>query len=141
MTVLPREIPEPAIDFSAEVGERLAAAIDLYDNDDALARQAALAAHARGHGAYWTKASYHSQRACQLQLAANQMALRSALRAAFKPGSDWIAALDTLVPLNSHAASALAAEYAEYGLWRDESELLARATRREFVSAPNPAIG
>jgi hypothetical protein len=125
-----REIPQPPSCLGIEAEHRLADAIDRYDNEDALARSVALAAHARGDAAYWTKASYHSQRACQLQIAANQMALRNALRATYKPGSDWVAALGTLVPLNSLAAAAVAAEYAEYGVWRDESELLARASRR-----------
>ena len=135
MSVLLHRIPEPTITLAAEVDRRLASAIALYDNDDELARRVALAAHARGEAAYWTKASYHAQRACQLQIAANQMPLTNALRMVYKPGSDWIAALDTLLPLNSPAAMALAAGYAEYGLWRDEPELLARVSRREPTRA------
>jgi hypothetical protein len=130
MTVLLRGIAEPAAELRADVDRRLARAVDLYDNDDALARRVALCAHERGDPAYWTKASYHAQRACQLQIAANEMPLRNALRLVYKPGSDWIAALDTLLPLNGKAARALAAEYADYGLWRDEPELLARSSHR-----------
>src|SRR5262245_32382468 len=138
MTVPLRAIPEAAIELAAEAEKRLADAIDLYDNDDALARRVALAACRREDAAYWTRAGYHAQRACQLQIAANQMALRNALRAAYKPGSDWVAALDTLVPLSSRAAAALSAEYAEYGLWRDEAELLKRASRCGSTRAAQP---
>src|SRR6478672_2862486 len=100
MIALLRDLPKPAIALQMEAEQRLADAIGLYDNEDTLGRRVALAAHARGDAAYWTKAGYHAQRACQLQIAANQMPLRNALRAVYKPGSDWIAALDTLVPLN-----------------------------------------
>jgi hypothetical protein len=131
VTALLRQAPEAGIDLTAEVEQRLDAVTDLYDNDDAYARRVALAACRRGDAAYWTRASYHSQRACQLQITANQMLLRNALRSIYKPGSDWIAALDTLIPLNSQAAAALSAAYAEYGLWQDEAELLARCVRRE----------
>jgi len=136
VTVLLREILEPPVNLGTEVEQRLADAVDLYDNDDTVARRVALTADARGDAAFWTKARYHSQRACQLQIAANQMPLRNALRATYKLGSDWVAALETLLPLNGKAAAALAAEYAEYGLWRDEPELLARASHRARTTAP-----
>jgi hypothetical protein len=57
---------------SADVDEnrrRLAIAIDLYGNDDALARRVVLSALAAGRPAFWTTAGYHSQKACVLQLA------------------------------------------------------------------------
>ena len=40
-----------------------------------------------------------------------------------------LAALDTLIPLNLKAATALSIAYEDFGTWREEPELLARATR------------
>jgi hypothetical protein len=104
-------------------------AIDLYDNEDALARRKAIAAFEQDRPAYWTTAGYHSQKACALQVAVHEMPLPRALKMIWR-GGDYIAALDTLVPLNEQAAIALTVQYAEYGLWRDIEEVLARRYRR-----------
>jgi hypothetical protein len=112
---------------------KLAAAIEIHDNDDALARRQALAACTAGRPAFWTTASYHSQKACALHLAVHTL---PTLEAAFDDaygsgvGSDTqAAALDTLIPLNPPAVAALALAYIRLGRWRDVQDLEARSMR------------
>ncbi len=102
---------------------------DLYENDDYLARRKAQTAYEQERPAYWTTATYHDQRACQLQIVVHEMPLPRALKFAYKLG-DYIAALDRLIPLNEQAAIAMTVQYAEYGVWRDVEELLARRYAR-----------
>lgn len=102
---------------------------DLYDNDDWNARRVATAALEAERPAYWTRFGYSAQRACLLQLAANGMSLTDALKGTYHY-ADRVAGLDSLVPLNDQAAIALAAQYSEYGVWRDVDELMARRERR-----------
>jgi hypothetical protein len=107
---------------------RLAAAIHIYDNEDALARRLALQAAAAGRPAFWTTAGYHSQKHCALQLAVHgQPTVEAALDQAALEGSEArLAALDTLVPLNRPALAVLALAYAGLGRWRDIADLEAR---------------
>lgn len=130
MTLVLREALTGSLSLTAAARMAINDASELYDNEDALARRKAQTAYEQDRPAYWSTATYHAQRASQLQIAVNEMALRKALACTYKPGSDWIAALDTLVPLNVKAATALSVAYADYGLWRDEPELLLRRFRR-----------
>jgi hypothetical protein len=118
-------------DQTDEACARLAVAIDLHENDDALARRHALAACGAGRPAFWTTASYHSQKACALHLAAHTLpTLQTALADAygFDLGTDaQAAALDTLIPLNPAAVAALALAYAALGRWREIQDLEARS--------------
>lgn len=105
------------------------AVADAYENEDALARSKAQAALEVNQPAYWSKASYHSQRACQLLLRVHETSLSNALRSTYH-GADHVAALDRLIPLNNQAVIALSAQYAEYGSFREVDELLARRERK-----------
>jgi hypothetical protein len=98
---------------------------DRFENEDALARRKATNAYTHDAPAYWTRASYHAQKACALQIAVHETSLPNALRQAYH-GGDYIAALDTLIPLNEQSAIAMTVQYAEFGLWRDVDELLSR---------------
>lgn len=98
---------------------------DRFENEDALARRKATNAYTHDAPAYWTRATYHSQKACALQIAVHEMTLPRALTMTYH-GGDHIAALDTLIPLNEPAAIAMVVRYAEYGLWREVDEMLAR---------------
>jgi hypothetical protein len=120
---------------------KLAVAIDTHNNDDALARRHALSACAAGRAAFWTTASYHSQKACALQLAAHTSpTLEAALDDAYGSGlgtDAQTAALDTLIPLNPPAVAALALAYVRLGRWRDIQDLEARSMR----DTPSPQNG
>jgi hypothetical protein len=124
---------------------KLAAAIAIHDNDDALARRQALAACAAGRAAFWTTASYHSQKACALQLAAHSFpTLEAALDDAYGPGpgtDTQVAALDTLIPLNPPATAALALAYVRLGRWRDIQDLEARSVRHPPSSSNGHPAG
>ncbi len=114
--------------------------IKLYDNDDSLLRRYANQAFAKGEAAYWSVATYHSQKAAQLANRANylpkdndgayllQAGIEAYGNASF---GTRIEALDTLIPLNERAARDLAQAYADTGIWKDEDQLLARRLRRE----------
>ena len=130
MTLHLKEALTGSLSLTAAAKLAVEDAIDLYQNEDALGRRKAIAAFEQDRPSFWTSASYHNQRACALQVAVHEMPLRKALACTYKPGSDWIAALDTLVPLNLKAATTLSGAYADYGLWREEAELLARRYRR-----------
>lgn len=112
---------------------RLNAAVELYRNNDSVSREHALDAFFAGKPAYWTTATYHSQRAMGLMDALNKgcefgIALAANYPAhctKYRPG-----ALDTLVPLNRLAANELSEAYEDYGTWRDAEELEARRLRR-----------
>jgi len=132
MSVLqnPADAVACSVELSREAQRLIDAAADLYDNDDYRARRIATGCYAEARPAYWTTASYHAQRHCDLQLSANQMRLPNALRFSLRPGDDFLRALDTLVPLNPGAAAALSAAYAEYGSFVPDEELLERRVRR-----------
>lgn len=119
-----------SIDLTAQARMAVEDAISVYDNDDAVARRLALAAFEQDRPAFWTTATYHSQKASLFQQAANYKPLLEALHYAYNRGDDYIAALDTLVPLNDQAALAMVIRYSDYGIWRDTEELLARRYRR-----------
>ena len=123
----------PAVRALAGNGaQSLAAAIGIYDNDDALGRRYALAACAAGRPAFWTIAGYHSQKACALQLAVHTLpTLEAALDDAYGPNQGTelqLAAFDTLVPLNRPAVAALALAYPRLDRWRDIEDLEARSS-------------
>lgn len=99
---------------------------DQFENEEALARRKATNAYMHDAPAYWTRATYHSQKACALQIAAHETSLPNALKQAYGPYGDFIAGLDTLIPLNDGAAIAMVVQYSQYGLWRDVDELLRR---------------
>jgi hypothetical protein len=118
-----------SVDLTAKAKQIVDAVSDLYENEDAQARRKAVAALEQDRPAYWTTASYHSQRACQLQVRAHETSLPNALRSTYH-SADWVAALDRLVPLNEQAAIAVAVQYEEMGTFRDIDELLARRLRK-----------
>jgi hypothetical protein len=124
---------QPSRALAEDACRKLAYAIEIHDNDDALARREALAACHAGRPAFWTTASYHSQKACTLQLAAHASpTLEAALDDAYGSGlgpDAQAAALDTLIPLNPPAVAALALAYLRLGRWRDIQDLEARSTR------------
>lgn len=111
---------------------RLNVAVELYRNNDSVSREHALEAFMAGKPAYWTTATYHSQRALGLMddlnrgcefgiaLAANYPAHCTK----YRPG-----ALDTLIPLNRRAAVDLVKAYDALGIWREVDELEARRKR------------
>ena len=117
-------------DLAGEARRLIDSVADLYDNDDFRARRIATACYEQARPAYWTTASYHAQRYCDLLLSANQMRLAGALRMSLRPGDDFLRALDTLVPLNGQAAAELSSAYADYGSFVPDEELLARRERR-----------
>jgi hypothetical protein len=114
-----------------EPHRRLAAAIELCGNDDALARRSARAACNDGRPAFWTTATYHSQKACVLHLAVHtEPTLEAAVECAYGPhtGTELRhAAFDTLIPLNAAAMEALALAYARLGRLPDVAELETRS--------------
>jgi len=129
MTLHLKEALTGSLSLTAAAKLAIEDAIDLYQNEDALGRRKAIAAFEQDRPAYWTTAGYHNQKACALQVAVHEMPLPKALKMTYR-GGDYVAALDTLVPLNEQAAIALTVQYAEYGLWRDIEEVLARRYRR-----------
>lgn len=126
----PSDAAAGSLELSQQARRLVDAAADLYDNDDFRARRLATACYADARPAYWTTASYHAQRHCELQLSANQMRLANALTFSLRPGDDFLRALDTLVPLNAAAAAALSEAYAHHGSFVAEEELLERRVRR-----------
>jgi hypothetical protein len=124
------DAPDPSAEIT-EARRRLAVAIEIYGNDDALARRVALGALAASRAAYWTTARYHSQKACALQLAVHaQPSIEAALNYAYSPGKDAdvrLAALETLVPVNLQAAEALVLAYTSLGATDDVRALQARS--------------
>lgn len=119
-----------SIDLVAEFKQRHGDCVALYDNDDPVSRQLAQTAYEQERPSFWTSASYHSQKACILQQAANYKPMDEALRYAFGLGGDYIAGLDSLVPLNDRAAIALIAQYGQYGCFVLVEDVLARRFRR-----------
>lgn len=126
-----RPSPTAPVGNVGEPRRRLQEAIDLYGNEDALARRYALAACDDGSPAFWTTAAYHSQKACVLQLAVHrQPTLEAAVAYAYgpQPGTDvLLAAFDTLIPLNMSAVKTLARAYAGLGQCHGVGELESRS--------------
>lgn len=111
---------------------RVNAAIAIYDNCCDLFRDLAVDAIIAGRSAFWTTASHHSARAYELPVHINKGAsIAEALEREYPAHMQGkrLAALDTLIPLNLKAATALSIAYEDFGTWREEPELLARATR------------
>lgn len=112
------------------VSAKLNAAIAFYDNCCDRFRELAVEAILSGRSAFWTTASHHSARAYELPVHINKGAsIVEALEQEYPshPQGKRLAALDTLIPLNLKAATALSIAYEDFGTWRDEAELLARA--------------
>lgn len=114
------------------MNRRLNDAIAVYANGYEDLRLGALCAIALGRAAFWTTSSYSACRTVDLPMALHRgLTIAAALEDAFP---NWCAAdrhraLDTLVPLNRKATTALANAYARFGSWRDEEELEMRALR------------
>lgn len=111
---------------------RLDAAAALYGFNDSVSREHALEAFFAGKPAYWTTATYHSQRAIGLLDALNRGCEFGIALAANYPAhltKYRPSALDTLVPLNIKAANALAKAYDALGIWREADELEQRRQR------------
>ncbi|WP_309083748.1 hypothetical protein [Chelativorans sp.] len=107
-------------------------AITLY-GDDGVMRAMAMKAISAGRAAFWSSATYQSQRAlCLCGNLNSGMSFADAMADAYRhcSGAEKLRALDTLVPLNRKAAEALSLAYAGLGTWRDEHELLMRRVRR-----------
>jgi len=114
------------------VSAKLNAVIALYDNCCDRFRDLAVEAIRAGRSAFWTTASHHSARAYELPVHINKGAsIAEALEQEYPshPQGKRLAGLDTLIPLNLKAATALSIAYEDFGTWRDEAELLARAVR------------
>ena len=116
---------------------RIGDCLNLYDNDDALLRRYVLQNFERDRAAYWSNATYHSQKLAMFAARANSSDhdkdgkyLDAAAAYAFEPYRGQPVPLlqyfDTLIPLNERAARDLAEAYARAGSWKDEDELLAR---------------
>ncbi|MEO3387355.1 hypothetical protein [Mesorhizobium sp. CAU 1741] len=114
--------------------EALRQIVDLYDNDDAIAREYAEEAFNAGRAAYWSSATHHNAVACELLNAANRVgSLEDAIRAIVPPfkRDRMQVYLDALVPLNEAAERELSVAYAKYtATWRDEPELAMRRVRK-----------
>jgi hypothetical protein len=113
------------------IRRRLADVIELYDNEDCVSRDWTVEAIVAGRPAFWTSATYHSQRACNLHLdvvagASIQQALEAHYPVRLNHSRE--SALDTLIPLDRRAAAALSQAYADLGIWRDDDELELRRT-------------
>lgn len=111
---------------------RLNDAIDVYGNGYDDLRACAIEAIASGRPAFWTTSNYGATRTVDLPLALNRgTGIRQALEAALPAwcAADRAPALDTIVPLDRKAATALSGAYASFGIWRDEEELEIRALR------------
>lgn len=114
------------------VKRRLHDAIAIYGNGYDDNRDSAIEAIWNCRAAFWTTSTYSAARTVDLPLALNRgVSIVDALVHAFP---DWCKAnrqpaLETIVPLNSKAANALALAYARFGTWRDDEELLMRGLR------------
>lgn len=111
------------------VSAKLNAAIAFYDNCCDRFRELAVEAILAGRSAFWTTASHHSARAYELPVHINKgSSIAEALEQEYPADQGKrLAGLDTLIPLNLKAATALSIAYEDFGTWRDEAELLARA--------------
>lgn len=114
--------------------EALRQVIDLWDNDDAVARDYAEEAFNAGRAAYWSSATYHAAISKCLMNTANRIgSLEDAIRVEVRPHQrDRMQEfLDVLVPLNEAAERELSVAYAKYtSTWRDEPELAMRRVRK-----------
>lgn len=106
-------------------------AVEIYNNDDEVSYEIAIEAIASGRAAFWTTSKYHDQIGSVLVNEANTKLMDDAI--AFIPpfkrdGMERY--LDTLVPLNAKAETALSLAYAKHtSTWRDEPELAMRRVR------------
>ena len=107
-------------------------AIEIYQNEDAVAREQCIEAIASGRPAFWISRQYHDARANALRYDATKTGdVVGSMLALYPPHrrDSRKSALDSLVPLDRRAAVALSLAYAEIGLWRDEPELMLRSKR------------
>ncbi len=114
--------------------EALRQIIDLYDNDDAVAREYAEEAFNAGRPAYWSSATHSAALTKCVMNTANRLgSLEDAIRIEVAPHRRWQVQdiLDVLVPLNEAAERELSIAYSKYtGTWRDEPELAMRRVRK-----------